>query len=370
MNTEYFTPQNKTSTTENFSLSGKYKLVISSFKTKIGSWNYTQGEVYRVSDNTLLATIQRNYSRFPFLFIENHPKGDFLICGKNYQGQTVIDLIAGATKDFLPDSATKGHGFCWSSYTYEPVNQMLIVNGCYWAFPHEFKFFDFSDPMQKGWKSLSEDYTIDDDIRTPEILTDGTIKCYETENGYDYDPDENHRLEDFDILTTKIFKRVGDKLELIEEWVSEKEKKNRIERVEAEARWQKWQDNFYKTDPLYLTMTKCLKSKTFNTSSEYMSFGGTYEGWCPHFSGFERRACKRIAYRQNTYTIDLEWGVDAGPIKLVIFKNGNTFEDKYFEHSVDGMQEAFKYASDLLTYNLSQKFNFLTSLKRIIALIK
>lgn len=347
MKQNYFIPENKTDAREELSLSGRYKLVISSFKTKDGCWNYSQGEVYRNSDNKLLGTVQRNYSAFPFLFIEDHPRGDFLICGENYQGQTVIDLINEKRKDFLPSTASKGTGFCWASYTYEPINQMLIVDGCYWACPYETKFFDFSDPMEKGWDVLTDEY-IDNDVRKPEIYADGTIECYETENGYDYEPEEGHKLEDFDILVIKTFKKENDKLVLVREWVSEKERTNRIKRAESEAKWNKWQEEFYNSDPLYLAMVKCLEQPRFKTKSSYMSFGLTYKDWCPHFDGRETRACKRIAERQNDYTIDLDWGVETAPIKLTLFKGGKSAGEQYFDHSVDGMLKAFEYATKTL----------------------
>ncbi len=79
-----------------------------------------------------------------------------------------------------------------------------------------------------------------------------------------------------------------------------------------------------------------------------MSFGQTYPDWCPSFSGKETRACKRIINKQNNYTVDLEFATETGPIKLVIYKNGNTFKDEYFEHSVSGMEKALNYTKQLI----------------------
>jgi hypothetical protein len=50
-----------------------------------------------------------------------------------------------------------------------------------------------------------------------------------------------------------------------------------------------------------------------------------------------------------TPTFDLEWGVDTGPVKLVIYKDGKHVEDKFWmEHSVASIEAAFAYAKGLL----------------------
>ena len=60
---------------------------------------------------------------------------------------------------------------------------------------------------------------------------------------------------------------------------------------------------------------------------------------------------KRILNKKDTqpYTVDLDWAVKTGPIKLTIFKNGNTHETKFYEHSVTGMIEAFALTEKLAT---------------------
>jgi hypothetical protein len=53
--------------------SEKYSLTTSSFKTKTGSWNYSQGKVYLAGSNQPIAIVNRNYGHFPFLF-QKHMK--------------------------------------------------------------------------------------------------------------------------------------------------------------------------------------------------------------------------------------------------------------------------------------------------------
>ena len=160
-----FDPANEVegSRREHLSLSRRYKLVVQSYGTSPGTWSYTSGTVYRrgtdaddivfVDDSgkwVPIATVRRNYSAFPFLFVEDHPKSDFLVCGHDYQGQTVVDLKTGARKDALSPGTEDGHGFCWSEHRFDAATCTLVVCGCHWAFPYEYRLYDFSDPMS-GW---------------------------------------------------------------------------------------------------------------------------------------------------------------------------------------------------------------------------
>jgi len=128
--------------------SGKYKLTISKYTTKKGCWNYSRG-IIKNKNGDIIADVKRNYHHFPFHWVENHPNGhDYLICGEDYQGQTIIELDTDKRKDYLPEAAKKGFGFCWVSYEASPNKKVLAVNGCVWAGPYEVVFVDFSDPME------------------------------------------------------------------------------------------------------------------------------------------------------------------------------------------------------------------------------
>jgi hypothetical protein len=131
--------------------SGKYRLEIESKSTKPGCWDCTTGRVY--AGDKLIIQVDRNYSSFPFMWMENHANGhSYLICGADYQGQTFIELDTGKRRDHLPEEAKDGHGFCWGSYRLLD-DKTLLVDGCYWAWPYELKFFDVSDPMA-GWPEI------------------------------------------------------------------------------------------------------------------------------------------------------------------------------------------------------------------------
>lgn len=124
---------------------GEYKLEVTLHAN--GPWPYSKGRVFQ--GDRLITEICRNISSFPFLFVEGHPNGhDYLVAGEDYQGQTVVELDTGRRKEYLPELAAKGFGFCWAHYTASPSKKTLALSGCYWACPYEVRFVDFSDPME------------------------------------------------------------------------------------------------------------------------------------------------------------------------------------------------------------------------------
>lgn len=124
--------------------SSKYTLTVN---VSCGRWKSVG--VVRDAAGQILATINRNYSSFPHLFVEGHPNGhDYLVCGENYQGQTVIELDTLKRVDYLPKMAQLGFGFCWADmHVPENDKTVLFVIGCYWAAPYETVIYDFSHPL-------------------------------------------------------------------------------------------------------------------------------------------------------------------------------------------------------------------------------
>ena len=120
--------------------SGKYTLTVYTHPQGGNFWSYTRGVVSGGCD----VTICRNYSSFPYLFVEGHPDGnDYLVCGRDYQSQTVVNLTSGETRTY-----TSPPSFCWAAYTAGPSKTTLAVEGCYWGAPYEIIVVDFSHPMR------------------------------------------------------------------------------------------------------------------------------------------------------------------------------------------------------------------------------
>lgn len=369
MKEEFFKPENEVpgSRRGHLSPSGRYKLVVSRFNTNPGSWTYSQGVVLKRAEDGMgtvidedgrwepIATVRRNYSAFPFLFVEDHPKGVFLVCGHDYQGQTLVVLRTGARKDALSPGTEDGHGFCWSEYRYDPKTEILVVCGCHWACPYEFRLYDFSDPMV-GWPEITiegEDSPLGgigmfEDSKWPSFEEDGTIRFYQSDDGED-DEDKN---EPRAVAAHTTFRREGSKLVSLGEWVSDKEKQHRADREEAEQRFEAWKAEFKKSDPLYLAYDRLVNDPTLSPEA-HMSLGWVHDSWCPHYKSEgqkERRWCRRIVTHPGDkgLTIDLEWAVDAGPVKLGVYRDGSHAFDQFFEHSVAGIEEAFARARDLV----------------------
>lgn len=146
---DYFVPENLQKEIELTSPTRKYRLIVGSYSTKQGCWNYSQGTVYE--GDRLITTIQRNYGAFPWCFVEDHPDGhDYLFCGEDYQGQTVIQLDTGKRKDHLKKGLySKGWCFCWASILApSPSKTRLAVEGCHWACPYDVRIFDISNPLE------------------------------------------------------------------------------------------------------------------------------------------------------------------------------------------------------------------------------
>jgi len=315
--------------------SKKYKLVITWHKTGENSWNYTKGKIYK--NDELITEILRNYSSFPFLFIEGHQKGDFLVCGEDYQGQTIVELSTGKYRSNSSNGADEGYGFCWAEYKFDEKSNILTVCGCHWACPYEFRFFDFSDPMS-GWQEIELDETVNEAIYEDNEwpLIDGeTIKTFNTN-------EENDENDEQTKQSIKTFKRENNKLILIDEWMSDSEKERRKHLEKTNHEFEFWKNEFRSSDPLYLVYKSKLKEKWLNPSG-HESIGITYDGWCQNFKKQERRWCRRI-HEDEHNTFDLEWAVESGPVKLVVYKDGKHIEDKFFDHTPDGINKAFDSA--------------------------
>lgn len=324
------------------SASLKYTLSISDVATEPGYFGHTKGEV-RLASGELIATVNRNYSSFPYLWVEGHPNGhDYLICGQNYQGQTVIELDTGKRIDFLPEEAKDGHGFCMADAMFDRETRILAIDGCLWACPYEYRFYDFSDPLS-GWPELKirDGYQDSSDIK-PEF-NGGTIKCSE-QRSIDQ-PDDCADDYKYEIVATKTYRRAGMELVLETLWVSEEERARR----DAQIAWQLKSDEewiqYKATDSLYLRFKEHVSSGVLQREPAYVTIGQCFDGWCPHFTGEDRRISSRLLESAATpssdkVTVDLEWGKTIAPVKLVIYVGKAPESVLWFDRSVTGMEQA------------------------------
>ncbi len=133
---------------QHVSPSGQYTLDITIYATGEGRWNYSRGVVRRNSDQVVIADIKRNYGQFWHTWVTHANGLEYLLCGEDYQGYTVIELSTGRIQVHFPDEGFEGMGFCWAAVHPSPDGLILAVDGCYWACPYELVFYDFSQPMK------------------------------------------------------------------------------------------------------------------------------------------------------------------------------------------------------------------------------
>lgn len=331
--------------------SGKYKLAIIQKPTKPGCWDYSVGTVFRGEEQ--LFAIERNYHSFPFAWVEGHPNGhDYFICGADYQGQTVLELDTGRRRDV--SGGDPGFGFCWSSYDFNLAQQCLLVAGCYWACPYEYKFYDFSAPMEQGWPEIiapddEEGFYMGKD---PDVDASG-FTIWETRRVEPEDPEADDIEQP---VAWKKFRREGLQLVKIDEWVAEAEQKLRAEEAARREAWEAAWKEYKATDLLYRCAMESFRGCGFEVATpvDGVYIGQCYAGWCPDFTEEDQRIGRRLytgrkmRTSDDRVTADLEWGRNKAPVKLILYKNGASWETRWFPHSVEGIEQAFFEAARLV----------------------
>jgi len=148
------TPDTSTRVTS-LSPSGDYQLEVLEYVIRNEAWRYSRGKVVRLKDDAGIADIKRNYSQFWSTWVQHANGAEYLLCGEDYQGQTVVNLSTQATLSHFPEEGYNGAGFCWTGAYPSPSSQLLAVDGCYWACPYELVIFDFSDPDQLPYPEIA-----------------------------------------------------------------------------------------------------------------------------------------------------------------------------------------------------------------------
>lgn len=341
--------------------SGKYTLQITSEPTKPGCWDYTVGTVSLTESGKVLDTVKRNYHSFGHCWIEGHANGhDYLVCGEDYQGQTVLELDTGRRRNFLPEEAKKGAGFCWVAYSYHAGQQLLVVDGCYWACPYEVRLYDFSDPMEKGWAQIEfpEGRYGESSNKDPEIYDDGKVKFFET--AWINEDEEGEDSSQHEVVAWTLYQREGLKLRFLEFWIAEKEQKKRDEREAANKRYEEAWEAYKANDPYYLTFKERVANMGIPIEWGMISTGVCHENWSPIYKGSNsykegERADSRVCFHLSRVvngvklTIDIEWGRTEAPILFRVYRDSAKAEDVWYERSIENLGKAFDAAGALLS---------------------
>lgn len=128
-----------------------------------------------------------------FTVVEHSNGKNYLIFSTELYGYSILDLSDFSTYHFIPAKSFKENKetFIWTNVLYCAQNNILAVDGCYWACPSSTYFFDFSNPTTMPLKELFNSYDIDGEINIDTDVIplrwndDGTIvlKCFIDEEG-------------------------------------------------------------------------------------------------------------------------------------------------------------------------------------------
>lgn len=350
---DFFTPDREVveHRYEEISPSGNFKLLVRSYKTKPGCWSYSRGTVYRLSDGAEICDIKRNYGVFHHSWIMKNNQ-EWMISGRSYLNQLAVNLDTGEVFENGKDGP---YEFCWAACYISPDGNTLMVDGCYWACPYEFKFFDFTDPS-KPWTELETDDFVDAiGGKNPVWLSNDTVKCFQCSEIYTqfdktYDElteEEIEQLSDNDddwswrVDATLTLQRQGNRMVTISEELTEKEKENRAKQKEANEKWEAWHKDFKENNELYLTLKEYADKFNINWD-KHLGFGGG--GRITAWFRESRKWFHNIPLLRvfKLRSVDLEWTKDNdSPIRVRLWdKCGHKYNDVEFEASKDGMISA------------------------------
>ncbi|MCC7385367.1 MAG: hypothetical protein IT384_26190 [Deltaproteobacteria bacterium] len=294
--------------------SGRFRLTIRRYRTAPGRWDYSRGTVARVVDGVTVCDIQRNLEMFHHSFVTKGGR-EYLITGRSYMSQTVVDLDGG--QEFEPaGDHYNGGAFCWACCYLSPDGNTLAVDGCLWGCPYEYRFFDFSDPS-RGWTALPiagvERIEHPSDKRAPQWLDGSTFECFQLDEKEK--PQERTRVQ-----------RRGSEMVVIEHCVSETEQKRRDDQARAEAEQDAWWESFRSSDPMYQRLVALVRRHDLPCDNlDWQPGGHQLVLW------FRRREPQASA--------DLEWDIDKRALLVRLYKVGSDrARSMTLEPTLDGIE--------------------------------
>lgn len=166
--------------------SGLYALEMVEYTAGPGRWRYSRGQVRNIADRSVIADIRRNYGLFWRTWAQHANGFEYLLCGEDYQGQTVVNLSKRSVTSYFPEEGYSGGAFCWAAAYPSPSSKFLAVEGCYWACPYELLVFDFGHPDQlpyaeiarfpnlSEWNGWLDDHTFEYIVAADVRKSDGT----------------------------------------------------------------------------------------------------------------------------------------------------------------------------------------------------
>jgi hypothetical protein len=300
---------------EVLSPSGRYRLVIRSVHIP-PHYDYTRGTVTRVADGVEICDIKRNHFVFHHAFVTKDGR-EYLIAGHSYMSQSVVDLDAGTVYE-PPGDHYDSSAFCWVLARLSPDGTTLAVDGCHWACPYEYRFYDFTDPA-RGWPAVpvaGGDVIDVVDGRPPVWIDGATFECYQTRPG----PDGT-----LEVAVRTRLRRDGHTMVVVERELSDGERARVAAEAARTAELDAWWSAFSTADPMYLAMAAAIRAHQLPD-----------DGGVPA----ERRIVKFFRRAEPRASADLIWDVDARVAVRTYGADGRLGPETEFPHSVDGIVAA------------------------------
>lgn len=195
---------------EEHSISKNYKIIIDNYRGKVEDYNYSGCKCSLVDreEQKIIAWYSIDDSG-DFYNLINHSDGkEYLVFRQDLYGYSVLDIKDRKIFQFYPEkSLNGGETFIWTGVNYNPLNNLLIVSGCYWGAPNSVEIYSFENPMADKQKSIDlaeiidKDYEVYEDIDFKEWLkNDIQLKVFAV---------ETEKYEDF-ILKEGVYKKYLD----------------------------------------------------------------------------------------------------------------------------------------------------------------
>lgn len=320
--------------------SGRFRLEVRTYRTRPNCWCYSRGTVIRIADGAVVADVQRNYSNFHHSFVTKDGR-EFLVAGRSYMGQTIVDLDrAEEWNDPKHPDGYDGVEFCWAASLLSPDGNTLLVDGCHWACPYEYRFFDFTDPA-RGWPALpirdaegkDAAWLPAEDRRPPELEGDGTIVCFETvrrflpqgriedEIGRELRATiDEARWKDPESWRVEVDRRVTlrrepDHMRILEDWRSDDRLRRDREQAEADAVEEVMHDEWIRRSTGLAQVRAALESHYLEASLWITTPVGENAGKVGSFT-------LHVKTPRSAVTASVSLHVDEGPLTVSLGRSG------------------------------------------------
>lgn len=136
------------------------------------------------SQNQKMAEFQNINHGVDFYTVIKHSNGNnYLLFSIDLYGYSILDLFSYNMFHYIPEGSFIGQEetFIWTEAYYCHINNILAIDGCYWACPYATLFIDLANPEQLPYKVIYSSYemenelNIDNDIIPLRWNQDGSI---------------------------------------------------------------------------------------------------------------------------------------------------------------------------------------------------